>query len=118
MGKTQEIGQAAENAALQYLQQQGLRWVTSNFRCRLGEIDLIMYDRDSLVFVEVRYRQSSQFGDSLESVTTVKQDKLTRTASFYLQQQNLSDNRVCRFDVVGITAKAGKISIEWIKNAF
>lgn len=115
MGKTQQAGLAAENAACDYLQKQGLHLVTRNYRCRMGEIDLIMRDDTDLIFVEVRYRKNDSHGGGLQSVNSSKQTKLIRAASFYLQQKRLMDNTACRFDVVAINASA---SIEWIKNAF
>jgi putative endonuclease len=109
----QQTGAAAEQQACDYLQQQGLRLITRNFRCRLGEIDLIMRDKNSLVFVEVRCRKNNFFGGGLDSITTIKQTKLSRAASFYLQHNGLTE-APCRFDAIAITAN----NIEWIKNAF
>jgi putative endonuclease len=118
MTLAQEIGQTAENQACAYLQQQGLRLVTRNYRCKVGEIDLIMRDKTDLVFVEVRYRKNDSFGGGLQSITSAKQAKLTRAASFYLQRNRLTENIPCRFDVIAIGIQQGKSAIEWIKNAF
>jgi putative endonuclease len=108
-------GQAAEDKALDYLRREGLALVNRNYRCKSGEIDLIMQQNDTLVFVEVRYRQSSHFGSAAESVTTSKQRKLLITANHYLQKNRV--DRPCRFDVVGIGGK-NLTEIEWIQNAF
>lgn len=111
-----KIGFAAEEEARLYLCKQGLTWVASNYRSRLGEIDLIMQDRDAIVFVEVRARASSAFGGALASVTPQKIKKLLKTASLYLLSHKLTNNRPVRFDVVSIDGRPPTIS--WIKNAF
>jgi len=111
------MGQQAEQWAECYLQQQGLVLITKNYSCRRGEIDLIMQDQQALVFVEVRYRNSSTFGSALESVDRKKQAKLIFTAEHYLQQQE-SSFTAYRFDVIAITHKNNKPSITWVKDAF
>lgn len=109
-------GFVAEEAARDYLVHQGLQWVESNFRCRLGEIDLIMRDKEYLVFVEVRARASSSHGGALESITYHKQKKLLKTASFYLLTRRLQDKNPARFDVVGFEGRPPQLI--WICNAF
>lgn len=109
-------GNAAEDVALRYLETRGLHLVTRNFRCRGGELDLILRDNEYLVFVEVRSRRSSQFGTPAESVTRTKQQRLLRAAAFYLQRQNL--DLPCRFDVVAILQTETEPQIEWIQDAF
>ena len=79
---TREIGFAEERRALLYLQKQGLKLITRNYQCKMGEIDIIMQDKDMLVFVEVRYRRKGRYGDGLDSVTYSKQRKLIRTANY------------------------------------
>lgn len=111
-----KIGLAAEDEARDYLQTQGLTWVESNYRCKLGEIDLIMRDKDYLVFVEVRARTSTRHGNALESVTRFKQKKLIRTALLYLQTKRLLDKQLCRFDVVSIEGQPAQMT--WLNNAF
>lgn len=117
---SREKGQQAEQFACRYLESQGLRLVLRNYRCRLGEIDLIMEDRKSLVFVEVRYRRSGSFGSAAESVTSAKQRRLIGTAQYYLQQTGEARNKPCRFDVVAITPeeKQGTPAIIWLRDAF
>lgn len=109
-------GSAAEALALRYLETHGLTLVARNFRCRVGELDLILRDGEQLVFVEVRSRRYSQFGTPAESVTRAKQQKLLRAAAFYLQRQRL--DLPCRFDVVAILQTADEPHIEWIRDAF
>ncbi|WP_204378419.1 YraN family protein [Agaribacterium haliotis] len=105
-------GQLAEQQANRYLQQQGLVLCDKNFRCRSGEIDLIMRDGDCLVFIEVRYRKSSTFGGAAASVDQKKQHKIRQSAESYLQQKQL--NTACRFDVIAMSQE----KIEWFRGAF
>ena len=114
---TIKTGTQAEQIACAHLQTQGLKSITNNFRCKLGEIDLIMLDHDYLVFVEVRYRKSTFFGTGAETVDIRKQSKLIRTAQIYLQQQR-KNHYPCRFDVISITGPLPIARIDWIKNAF
>jgi len=107
-----QLGQEAEKLAAEFLQRQGLRLVARNFRCRMGEIDLIMDDRGTLAFVEVRLRKNNHFGGAGASITAHKQGKLIRAAQHYLQQQAVQPP--CRFDAVLLDG--GKM--EWIKDAF
>lgn len=104
-------GQAGEDAALAYLQQQGLLLVMRNFRCKAGEIDLVMAAANTLVFVEVRQRASSRFGGAGASIGAAKQRRLILTAQFYLQRYRMPPP--CRFDVV--TIDGGQIN--WITDA-
>jgi putative endonuclease len=110
-------GQKAEDLAEAFLQQQGLTSIAKNFRCKLGEIDLIMRDQNVLVFVEVRLRSNPFFTNAAESVDRQKQRKLINTAQFYLQQHKLVDSVACRFDVIAIENNLINPS-NWIKNAF
>ena len=113
---SQKAGALAEKKACDYLISQGLKWVMSNYRCRLGEIDLIMRDGIYLVFVEVRARASNAFGGALASVTYGKQQKLIKTAVLYLLINKLQDKQAIRFDVLGMEGMPP--SITWVKNAF
>lgn len=113
-----EIGQLAENAALDYLISHGLKLITRNFTCRSGEIDLIMLDNKHLVFVEVRYRQPSRYGTAIESITPYKQEKIKRAAQYYLLRQHLLETQACRFDIIAITQCINGPQFEWLKNAF
>lgn len=106
-------GNCAEQDALEFLQQAGLELVSKNYSCRFGEIDLILQDQETLVFVEVRYRNSDKFGGAAASVNRQKQQKIIRTAEDYLQK-NHRQIPACRIDVVGINKNQ---KIDWIKNA-
>lgn len=107
-------GNAAETLAERYLQARQLKLVEKNFRCPYGEIDLIMQDGKTLVFVEVRMRSSASFGGAAMSVTPAKQEKLKRSAQRYMQ---LHGEQACRFDVVLMHA-IDVNAVEWLKNAF
>jgi len=110
-----QTGDAWELKARRWLEGKGLRFVAANVRGRGGEIDLIMKDGQTIVFVEVRYRQSSRFGGAAASVTLAKQQKLLQTPHLWLARHNGSFDTVdCRFDVVAFTGNA----IDWLKNAF
>jgi putative endonuclease len=104
-------GDAAEDKALHYLQQHGLILMHRNFRCKGGEIDLIMQEAAALVFVEVRKRADTRHGGAAASVTAPKQARLIIAAQVFLQRYRLPP--ACRFDVIAIDGSA----IEWLKNA-
>ena len=95
-------GRAAEDRALKELSAAGLRLVARNFRCRLGEIDLVMREGDTLVFVEVRQRQSARFGDASESVTAAKQRKLHAAAALFVAWHPAWRDMPMRFDLFAL----------------
>ncbi len=107
------LGEAKEDLARRYLEGQGLRLLARNHRCRHGEIDLVMRDGGTLVFVEVRYRSSERFGGAAASVDAHKQRRLAAAAGHYLQGH--PSPLACRFDVLAIGADD---RMEWIRNAF
>jgi len=111
-----ERGAQAEQSACDYLCRQGLKLHLRNYRCRSGEIDLIMRDGETLVFVEVRYRSSNRFGGAAASVDATKQQKLIRAAQTFLVEQRLNQTP-CRFDVVTVTPHDGVMRVDWIPNA-
>jgi len=110
-------GDHAEDLALDYLLLKKFTLEERNFNCRYGEVDLIMRDKSYLVFVEVRYRASANFGGALESINRSKQDKLRKTAEFYLQKRKFIDSP-CRFDILCVNGNLNKPDYEWIANAF
>lgn len=107
----QIVGEAAEDRALQYLQQQGLSLVERNFRCKGGEIDLVMQERNTLVFVEVRKRADNRYGGAAASVTARKQARLIIAAHIFLQRYRMPPP--CRFDVMAMDGEA----MNWLRNA-
>ena len=116
---TRTVGFDAERLADQFLQREGLTPITRNFRCRLGEIDLIMRDENCLVFVEVRYRSSNRFSRAGLTVDIHKQRKIIRTAALFLAKRAQFANSIVRFDIVAVDAdEHDNKTIEWIKDAF
>ena len=109
-------GREAEARACDYLAARGLRLLTRNFRSRRGEIDLVMQDHDSLVFVEVRYRHTAGFGGAAASIDRHKQTRLVACARYYLQSHPHCAQLPCRFDVVSVQGDSG--TLDWIRNAF
>lgn len=109
-----ELGDEAEAQARKHLETAGLRYIESNYRCKLGEIDLILRDKNCYVFVEVRMRSSSRFGGALASVTPSKQRKVQLSAQHYLQNKKLFDKVPMRFDVVALNSDG----IDWVQGAF
>jgi putative endonuclease len=109
-------GMDAEERAWQHLRAHGATLLHRNFRSRRGEIDLIVQDRDSVVFVEVRYRGNTGYGSGAESVDPRKQSRLIACAHAYLQAYPSAAQSPCRFDVIAINGSDG--SLDWIRNAF
>jgi len=114
---TGPVGNRAESAAFDYLIKHGLRPVARNFRCRGGEIDLIMLHDRCLTFVEVRYRTNSRFAQPGHTVDRHKQRKIIRTAAMFYARNHAYASHVMRFDVVAIEG-GNPPSICWIRDAF
>ena len=106
-----------ENQAKRFLVAKGLKLMHQNYNCKLGEIDLIMRDGDTIVFVEVRYRNTKKFGSALESINARKCSKLIKTAKHFLQTQNYN-KFCCRFDAVAFDKTDSGTDISWIVSAF
>ncbi|MDH5594390.1 MAG: YraN family protein [Gammaproteobacteria bacterium] len=111
-------GKKAEDIALEYLEGKGLKLVERNFSSAYGEIDLVMNEKKSTVFVEVRYRKNNAFGSAADTVDQRKQSKLAATAALWLQKNKKAAKHPCRFDVISITGQLGQGDIQWITNAF
>lgn len=114
----QKKGQYYEKLAVEYFKNQGLKLIEKNFHCACGEIDLILKDQAILVFTEVRFRNNFSHGGAAETVNHFKQQKIIKTAKFYLLRYGLSEQVACRFDVLGLTKKENQLHYQWIKNAF
>jgi putative endonuclease len=122
------VGDQSETTARNYLERQGLSYITSNFRCRQGEIDLIMNDQHHLIFIEVRYRSRDNYGTAADTITHKKQRRIILAARYYLHKYQLTEKVSCRFDIVAIQARAKTCNtstfanknngIKWIKDAF
>lgn len=136
---TRSCGTSFETLAADYLTKQGLILIQRNFRCRMGEIDLIFREpirepiprtaeqippnilqtkQDQIVFVEVRFRKSDFFGGGIQSVDAKKQKKLIQSAQMFLRLKPTIAHFPCRFDVVGVTLENKRPVFEWIQNAF
>jgi putative endonuclease len=111
-------GRWAERLARDYLSARGLEPLCENYHCRGGEIDLIMRDGETIVFVEVRYRNNPDFGGGVESITARKQKRLIATAMHYLQHTQSHAQPPCRFDVVAVSNDTHRHDVEWIPDAF
>lgn len=109
-----KTGTEQEERAAEYLTARGFQIVERNFRCRQGEIDIIGYDGEYLVFVEVKYRSSGCFDGPLAAVGRAKMQKICRVADFYRHRERVPQEIPIRYDVVGILQK----EITWIPNAF
>lgn len=118
MTTDRDVGREAERLAREHLESQGLRTLAQNYRCRAGEIDLIMREADVVVFVEVRYRGYGSLVGGAESVDHRKQRKLLATARHFQQRNESAWKGACRFDVVAIAGTTTSAKIQWIRNAF
>jgi putative endonuclease len=116
---TRAVGTTAELAALSFLTGKGLHCIRRNFRCRHGEIDLVMQDGDCLVFIEVRYRSSVRFTHAGLTVDSHKQRRIIRTAALFLAGQARFARSTVRFDVIAIHGgDRDENTVEWIRDAF
>lgn len=111
-------GRRYEELAERYLAAHGLERIARNYTCRGGEVDLVMRERDTLVFVEVRYRRSGAYGGAAASVTREKQRRLVRAARHYLLAEVRGNEPLCRFDVVAMEGHPERPEIDWIAGAF
>lgn len=112
----QEYGETSETAAVRHLKRNGYRIVKRNYRTKAGEIDIIAMDGETIVFVEVKARRTSEYNPK-EAVTRSKQRKISIAALYYLKANRLL-NAKARFDVVAIGSKNAPGGIEIVKNAF
>ena len=115
MGQNKRMeGSRYEQLAARYLEQKGMDVLELNYRCRTGEIDIIARDGGYLVFVEVKYRRSSEAGDPAEAVDARKQARILRTARYYMTRYHISEDTPCRFDVVAVLGS----NVRLIRDAF
>jgi len=113
----QELGKAGENVALRALESMGYRCITRNYRCPLGEIDIVARDGDTLVFIEIKTRKGKSLGYAKEAVDSRKQRRISMVALAYMKANHCCDVK-SRFDVVAVHLANGKEEVEIIKNAF
>ena len=115
----QKAGREAERQALEHLCRQGMTLLAQNWTCKRGELDLVMLDGDTVVFVEVRYRLHAGWGGALESVDARKRQKLVLAAQYFLQKEAQWAEHPCRFDVLAMEGSASQDTrLNWIRNAF
>ncbi len=110
---TTAVGRDAESDALTFLTARGLKLIERNYRCKFGEIDLVMLDKDTICFVEVRFRSSDGYVDGVESITKSKVQRLVRTAEHYIANNRKREDLFYRFDVLSLGT-----TVDWIQNAF
>ena len=118
MTNTRARGAGVEAAARDFLLDQGLRAVAANANYRFGELDLVMLDRDTLVFVEVRYRRDARFGGGAASVDAGKRRKLVKAAQIFLASHRAFSDAPCRFDVVDASGEPDAPVFAWLQDAF
>lgn len=111
---TRKKGAAYEQAAIEYLQSQGMTIVEHNYRSRKGEIDIIGRDGEYTVFVEVKYRRDACKGDPAEAVNYSKQRTICKVADYYRMMHHMGDFTPVRYDVIAICGE----DITWYQNAF
>ncbi len=103
---------------MNFLRERGLKVVSRNFRCRLGELDIVMEDDRDLVFVEVRLRNDARFGDAMASITAAKRQRLVKAARAFLQRNPRYHSYPCRFDVVAVHGHGRGMQLTWLRHAF
>ena len=113
-----QMGNTGEDIALESLTAQGYCLIQRNFTCKTGEIDLILQKGDILVFAEVRSRTGTEYGEPSETINRKKQDKIRKTARYYLYCNPYLEKYYCRFDVISIVWNNGNAAVEWIPDAF
>jgi len=111
------LGKKGEDAAVGLLKQNGYKIISRNFKTKLGEVDIIAFDKDTYCFIEVKTRNSLKFGSPLESVSFSKQRQISKAALVFLKERNLLDKKA-RFDVVSIVYSDNLPKLDLVKNAF
>ena len=115
---SKDRGDVAEKIAETYIRKQQLKILDANYKSRWGEIDLIALDNDILVFIEIRYRKSTNYGAALETVDSSKQHRIIKTAQYFLLNNPQYEKLDARFDLIALTGELKKPDIEWFKAAF
>lgn len=114
-----EKGDAIEQTCYDFLRQQKIVIIERNFRSKFGEIDLIgIENKDTVIFFEIRYRQHTTHGSAAETVNYTKQQRIVKTALFFLSKQAYLQKMTYRFDIIGASSYNSEIIFNWQKNAF
>jgi putative endonuclease len=116
--EAQRRGREAEQRAAEFLAARGIEILTCGYRCRLGELDIVGSDGDTLVIVEVRARQRADHGSALESIGPAKRRRIVRATRHFLMRHPAWHSRPIRFDVVAIEGPATEATPHWLRNAF
>jgi len=112
-----ELGKEGEEIAIRFLKKNGYKIIERNYVCKMGEMDIIAREKDTLVFVEVKTRTSTAFGPPQLAVNSAKQRQLSKVALYFLKEKQLEDMKA-RFDVVAILLLPERPDVQIIKNAF
>lgn len=118
MARRLESGRRAERLARRYLEKRGLRLVSANYRCRYGELDLVMRDGDRLAIIEIRYRRDERFMSPAESVDLAKRLRIFRASLHFLQHNPKHGQKPLRFDIVSLSGPLDDSRIDWMPGAF
>ena len=118
--KSTSTGQHYEALARDYLLQQGLKLIEQNYHSRFGEIDLIMFDQQVLCFIEVKFRKNNAFGGAASAIPRAKQQKIIKTAQYYISSTPRIAQKPMRFDalIMQLESSFTDMNLEWIQNAF
>ena len=111
-------GRRSEQQALKFLESKGLTLIASNLRYKFGELDLIMLEQQTIIFVEVKYRRHESYGGALHSLGQQQAIRLQRCAKAWLQKHDPQSKRACRFDLVALSGNFSDTECVWIKNIF
>lgn len=115
--RSQYLGKAGEEKAVGLLKDSGYRIISRNYKTKLGEIDIIAFDRDTLCFIEVKTRRSDKFGLPLEAISVFKQRQISKVALEFLKEKKLLEKK-SRFDVISVLLSEDKPRLDLIKDAF
>lgn len=118
MNRSRYKGLHYEAEAKQYLLHQGLTYLAQNYRCRFGEIDLVMHDVDFVCFIEVKFRKNLDFGGAVSAIVYSKQRRIIKTAQTFMQNNSSLKNLSMRFDALIIQQCKENMTINWIQHAF
>ena len=111
-------GHLSEQFARHWLSRQGLKLLTNNYRCKLGELDLVMLEKQCLVIVEVQYRKSDAYGGALESISREKRRRISRATTDFLKHRPQYRHRPLRFDALTLTKPFSALKVTWRRRAF
>lgn len=112
------VGSLYENAAADFITEKGAKILIRNYRCRIGEVDIIARDEDYICFIEVKYRKDDLFGGPEAAVNFAKQRKISKVSAYYLLTNNMSEFTKIRYDVIAIDGTEGAFKFHWYKDAF